>query len=81
LLGFLMISLGLGYVITRNLLSQATDIKLRHSQIILGLTLMAVLLHGFFVLPFFYSRQILFLVTILVCLSFVFTDKITSRVG
>ena len=81
LLGFLMISLGLGYVITRNLLSQATDIKLRHSQIILGLTLMAVLLHGFFVLPFFYSRQVLFLVTILVCLSFVFTDKITSRVG
>jgi len=79
--GFLVITIGLGYVMVDNLLSQTIDVKLRRCQIIVGLTLMAVLLHGFFVLPFFYARQILFLVTILVCLSFVFNEKAPTRVG
>lgn len=81
LIGGLLITLGLGYVAISNLFSHNPDNAIRHSQIILGLTLVAVLLHGFFVLPFFYSRQILFLVTILVCLTFVLNDKATPRVG
>lgn len=81
LIGCFLLTLGLGYVSISNLFAHNPDDAIRRSQIILGLTLVAVLLHGFFVLPFFYSRQILFLVTILVCLTFVVKDKAPSRVG
>ena len=81
LIGFVLITLGLGYVVLSNLFSNASNLAVRRSQIVLGLTMTAVLLHGFLVLPFFYSRQILFLVTMLVCCSFLINDKPSSRVG
>lgn len=80
-IGFVLITLGLGYVVFNNLFSNVSNLAVRRSQIILGLTLLAVLLHGFLVLPFFYSRQILFLVTILVCCSFFINHRAPSRVG
>jgi O-antigen ligase len=81
LVGCLLLILGLGYVVISNLLSANPNNAIRRTQIVVGLTLSAVLLHGFFVLPFFYSRQILFLVTILVCFSFLVKDQGLTRVG
>lgn len=81
LVGCLLLILGLGYVVISNLFSANPDGTIRRTQVIVGLTLSSVLLHGFFVLPFFYSRQILFLVTVLICFSFLVKDEGLSRVG
>lgn len=81
MVGCLVLMSGLGYVLLRALRPQIDNTAAAHTRILIGLSLGAILLHGFFVLPFFYSRQILFLTTLLICLVLNLSARAPSRVG